>query len=133
MICQYIRLITLLYCEYIQESKAGLAVGKLRQHKSKAVADAAKEIVKKWKTDVEKAKGSPAPANPAPAASTTGTPFPVPRSLIHSVSVSVFVSCADNAFWYDWMLIQHEKDRFRLVRPFLGGLGARRRTRSRRR
>ncbi|KAG6907500.1 hypothetical protein DXG01_008643 [Tephrocybe rancida] len=40
----------------LRESKAGLAVGKLRQHASKDVADIAKEIVKKWKTQVEKAK-----------------------------------------------------------------------------
>jgi len=40
----------------LRESKAGLAVGKLRAHASKDVADLAKEIVKKWKTEVEKAK-----------------------------------------------------------------------------
>ncbi|KIM87889.1 hypothetical protein PILCRDRAFT_814586 [Piloderma croceum F 1598] len=40
----------------LRESKAGLAVGKLRSHASKEVADLAKEIVKKWKTEVEKAK-----------------------------------------------------------------------------
>lgn len=33
-----------------------MAVGKLRQHASKEVADLAKEIVKKWKNAVEKAK-----------------------------------------------------------------------------
>ena len=33
-----------------------MAVGKLRMHKAKAVADLAKEIVKQWKTAVEKAK-----------------------------------------------------------------------------
>ena len=42
----------------LQESKAGLAVGKLCSHASKDVADLAKEIVKKWKTEVEKAKAS---------------------------------------------------------------------------
>ncbi|KIM44134.1 hypothetical protein M413DRAFT_443179 [Hebeloma cylindrosporum] len=40
----------------LRESKIGLAVGKLRMHKAKAVADLAKEIVKQWKTAVEKAK-----------------------------------------------------------------------------
>jgi len=40
----------------VQESKAGLAVGKLRQNASKDVADAAKELVKLWKGEVEKAK-----------------------------------------------------------------------------
>ena len=37
----------------LQETRAGLAVGKLRSHASKAVADLAKEIVKKWKQLVE--------------------------------------------------------------------------------
>lgn len=40
----------------MQESKAGLAVGKLRQHASKEVSDLAKELVKKWKNEVEKGK-----------------------------------------------------------------------------
>lgn len=33
-----------------------MAVGKLRQHASKRVADLAKEIVRKWKTEVEREK-----------------------------------------------------------------------------
>jgi len=37
----------------LRESKAGLAVGKLRSHGDKQVSELAKEIVKKWKTDVE--------------------------------------------------------------------------------
>ncbi|KAF5350069.1 hypothetical protein D9756_009075 [Leucocoprinus leucothites] len=40
----------------LRETRAGLAVGKLRTHASKEVADSAKEIVKKWKSSVEKAK-----------------------------------------------------------------------------
>ncbi|TBU27430.1 transcription elongation factor [Dichomitus squalens] len=40
----------------LRESKAGLAVGKLRQHSSKQVSELAKEIVKKWKTEVEREK-----------------------------------------------------------------------------
>ncbi|KAJ3000425.1 hypothetical protein NUW54_g6789 [Trametes sanguinea] len=40
----------------LRESKAGLAVGKLRQHASKPVAELAKEIVRKWKTEVEREK-----------------------------------------------------------------------------
>ncbi|THH14289.1 hypothetical protein EW146_g6031 [Bondarzewia mesenterica] len=39
-----------------RESKAGLAVGKLRTHGTKEVSDLAKEIVKKWKHEVEKEK-----------------------------------------------------------------------------
>ncbi|KAI0738143.1 transcription elongation factor [Daedaleopsis nitida] len=42
----------------LRESKAGLAVGKLRSHVSKQVADLAKEIVKKWKTEVEREKAA---------------------------------------------------------------------------
>ncbi|KAF8907070.1 transcription factor S-II, central domain-containing protein [Gymnopilus junonius] len=68
----------------LRESKVGLAVGKLRTHASKPVSDLAKEIVKSWKTAVEKAKskagGSTASANgdtgkkPTPGASTPTTP-----------------------------------------------------------
>lgn len=39
-----------------QESKVGLAVGKLRAHATKSVSDLSKEIVKQWKAAVEKAK-----------------------------------------------------------------------------
>ncbi|KAG1758220.1 transcription elongation factor [Suillus occidentalis] len=41
----------------LRESKAGLAVGKLRTHEAKEVSDLAREIVKKWKNEVERAKG----------------------------------------------------------------------------
>lgn len=46
----------------LRESKAGLAVGKLRTHASKEVADLAKDLVKKWKTEVEKAKATTSPS-----------------------------------------------------------------------
>lgn len=46
----------------LRESKAGLAVGKLRTHASKEVADLAKDLVKKWKTEVEKAKTTASPS-----------------------------------------------------------------------
>jgi len=49
----------------LRESKAGLAVGKLRSNASKDVADLAKEIVKKWKTEVEKAKAGSSSSKPA--------------------------------------------------------------------
>ncbi len=39
-----------------QESKAGLAVGKLRSHAAKDVSELAKEIVRMWKTAVDKEK-----------------------------------------------------------------------------
>lgn len=47
----------------MQESKAGLAVGKLRSHKTKGVSEAAKELVKQWKTAVEKDKAIKKPVN----------------------------------------------------------------------
>lgn len=58
----------------LRESKAGLAVGKLRTAQSKSVADVAKEIVKQWKTEVDRAKGfqvkkaAPTPITPTGSA-----------------------------------------------------------------
>ncbi|KXN91541.1 Transcription elongation factor S-II [Leucoagaricus sp. SymC.cos] len=52
----------------LRETKAGLAVGKLRAHSSKEVADLAKEIVKKWKLAVEKAKQANGGSTPTSAA-----------------------------------------------------------------
>ncbi|KAJ3999421.1 transcription factor S-II, central domain-containing protein [Lentinula boryana] len=46
----------------LRESKAGLAVGKLRSHDSIEVSGAAKELVKRWKTEVEKAKQTTSPS-----------------------------------------------------------------------
>jgi len=40
----------------LRESKAGLAVGKLRSHAAKDVSELAKEIVRTWKTAVDKEK-----------------------------------------------------------------------------
>ncbi|KIY44646.1 transcription elongation factor [Fistulina hepatica ATCC 64428] len=57
-----ISLLTILKREFhinetvLRESKAGLAVGKLRTHASKGVSELAKEVVRKWKTEVERAK-----------------------------------------------------------------------------
>lgn len=39
-------------------------MGKLRSHANKEVSDLAKELVKKWKTEVEKAKGQLGGATP---------------------------------------------------------------------
>ncbi|KAJ7226894.1 transcription factor S-II, central domain-containing protein [Mycena pura] len=47
----------------LRESKAGLAVGKLRTHASKDVSDLAKEIVKQWKNEVDRAKNANASAS----------------------------------------------------------------------
>lgn len=55
----------------LRESKAGLAVGKLRTHASKEVADLAKEIVKKWKTEVEREKQAAGGGSKAAAAKPT--------------------------------------------------------------
>ncbi|KAG6809440.1 hypothetical protein H0H92_000250 [Tricholoma furcatifolium] len=74
----------------LRESKAGLAVGKLRQHASKDVADLAKEIVKKWKTQVEKAKsgnGTKAqPPNGKDRKSSVASPAGTPMSPLPSAS-----------------------------------------------
>ncbi|EIM84851.1 transcription elongation factor [Stereum hirsutum FP-91666 SS1] len=40
----------------LRESKAGLAVGKLRSHATKEVSELAKEVVRQWKTEVDKEK-----------------------------------------------------------------------------
>ncbi|KAG6331369.1 hypothetical protein ID866_7720, partial [Astraeus odoratus] len=65
----------------LRESKAGLAVGKLRTHDAKEVSDLAKEIVKKWKTEVERAKGgagSKTPSNGKPLATRKPSSVPTP-------------------------------------------------------
>ena len=54
-----------------QESKAGLAVGKLRSHAAKDVSELAKDIVRSWKTVVDKEKqaaGTPSKGAAKPAA-----------------------------------------------------------------
>ncbi|KAI5119519.1 hypothetical protein M0805_002541 [Coniferiporia weirii] len=67
----------------LRESKAGLAVGKLRSHASKDVADLAKELVKKWKNEVERQKQGggksstskqPPPMRKASVADSIGSP-----------------------------------------------------------
>jgi len=67
----------------IRESKAGLTVGKLRTHESKEVSVAAKELVKKWKGEVEKARASSQPAKPQASQKTSvsnGTTVTTPTS-----------------------------------------------------
>ncbi|KAI6008874.1 transcription factor S-II, central domain-containing protein [Pisolithus orientalis] len=58
----------------LRESKAGLAVGKLRTHDVKEISDLAKEIVKKWKNEVERAKGGSGSKSTANAKSTGAAP-----------------------------------------------------------
>lgn len=55
----------------LRESKAGLAVGKLRTHASKDISDLAKEIVKQWKNEVDRAKNANATASAKPAVGIT--------------------------------------------------------------
>ncbi|CAK5263271.1 unnamed protein product [Mycena citricolor] len=56
----------------LRESKAGLAVGKLRTHASKAVADLAKDVVRQWKVEVEQAKAGAAASKPTLGVNTSG-------------------------------------------------------------
>jgi transcription elongation factor S-II len=65
----------------LRESKAGLAVGKLRTHASADVSNLAKELVKKWKAEVDREKASrgdagkgSAPSKKAGSKSTTPAP-----------------------------------------------------------
>jgi len=87
----------------LRESKAGLAVGKLRAHDSKDVSDLAKEIVKKWKNDVDKAKSKPIVVGKPPVrkASTSLTPVATPTlngkaELRTSKSDGVSINTGDN-------------------------------------
>ncbi|KAI0084525.1 transcription factor S-II, central domain-containing protein [Irpex rosettiformis] len=66
----------------IRESKAGLAIGKLRAHASKQVSDVAKELVKKWKHTVDQAKHSRG------SSATSATPKPPARKQSTSVAPS---------------------------------------------
>ncbi|KAI0260360.1 transcription elongation factor [Gloeopeniophorella convolvens] len=67
----------------LRESKAGLAVGKLRSHATKEVADLAKEIVRLWKTAVDKEKQA---AGAAPKAAAKPTLAPLRKASIASAT-----------------------------------------------
>ncbi|KAI0029011.1 transcription elongation factor [Vararia minispora EC-137] len=58
----------------LRESKAGLAVGKLRTHASKDVADLAKDLVKKWRAEVDREKVAAGKGKPTPARKQSLTP-----------------------------------------------------------
>jgi hypothetical protein len=62
-----------------------LAVGKLRAHASKEVADLAKEIVKKWKSAVEKAKHASGATTPTNAKYSSG--------VNGKLGASIYFSC----------------------------------------
>jgi len=83
----------------LRESKIGLAVGKLGTHASKSVSDLAKEIVKHWKTAVEKAKvkaggasTTPTTANGTadkkPVAASASTPITPTGSMVKAAARS---------------------------------------------
>jgi transcription elongation factor S-II len=72
----------------LRESKAGLAVGKLRSHAAKDVSELAKEIVRTWKTAVDKekhasgthSKGAVKAAAPPPRKASTASMPPTPTT-----------------------------------------------------
>ncbi|KZT38369.1 transcription elongation factor [Sistotremastrum suecicum HHB10207 ss-3] len=72
----------------LRDTKAGLAVGKLRQHSSKAVADLAKELVKKWKTEVEKEKASSGASSPAANGTKSSSTTPKAESARPTISTN---------------------------------------------
>ncbi|KAL0574546.1 transcription elongation factor TFIIS [Marasmius crinis-equi] len=63
----------------LRESKAGLAVGKLRTNENKEIASAAKDLVKKWKDIVEegKKKNGGASKSKEPALKSTASTTPI--------------------------------------------------------
>ncbi|KAH8114268.1 transcription elongation factor [Phellopilus nigrolimitatus] len=63
----------------LRESKVGLAVGKLRSNSAKEVADLAKELVKKWKNEVERQKQGGGAKGPS---STSAKPAPVRKASV---------------------------------------------------
>lgn len=67
-----------------QETKAGLAVGKLRTHSNKTVSDLAKELVKKWKGEVDSAKSKTSSTAGSNKTSEGGTPQPRPTGNLFS-------------------------------------------------
>lgn len=62
-----------------QESKAGLAVGKLRSHATKEVSELAKDVVRQWKTEVDKEKKK---AGTAKASAQSSTPKPAAGAFV---------------------------------------------------
>ncbi|KDQ07096.1 hypothetical protein BOTBODRAFT_39078 [Botryobasidium botryosum FD-172 SS1] len=59
--------------ELLRETRAGVAVGKLRTHAAKEVSDLAKELVRKWKAEVEVGKKGKAPTGEATTSSAAAT------------------------------------------------------------
>lgn len=61
--------------DVIRQSKIGVAVGKMRSHSDKKVADQAKSLVKDWKAIVDKQRAQSS-ANSSKAPSSTASPAP---------------------------------------------------------
>ncbi|KIJ31467.1 hypothetical protein M422DRAFT_36222 [Sphaerobolus stellatus SS14] len=87
----------------LRETKAGLAVGKLRTHQTKEIADLAKELVKKWKSEVDRAKhkaaGTSAPVAAAvtPSGSNSAGSTPQPTTSKPSLQVDATKKAAVGA------------------------------------
>lgn len=65
--------------DLLRSTKIGVVVNRSKQHKNPEVARLASEIVKKWRDDIQKQKGSPSMANkklPAKSPASTFSPAP---------------------------------------------------------
>lgn len=78
-------------------------MGKLRSHANKQIADAAKELVKKWKTEVEQAKLKAAPKTPGKLVWNgrlmivkSDTPTPVPTKVVARTAKTDEVKVTDH-------------------------------------
>jgi len=67
--------------DVLRSTKIGVVVNKSKQHKSPEVARLASEIVKKWRDDIQKAKGSPSSQSAKKSTSSppTSTNSPAPQ------------------------------------------------------
>ncbi|SPO25213.1 related to transcription elongation factor TFIIS [Ustilago trichophora] len=67
--------------DVIRQSKIGVAVGKMRSHSDKKVADQAKSLVKDWKAIVDKQRAQQqSSANSSKAPSSTASPAPTSKA-----------------------------------------------------
>ncbi|KAF2764158.1 transcription elongation factor S-II [Teratosphaeria nubilosa] len=75
--------------DLLRQSKIGVAVNKLRQHKDPKVAQMSGALINKWKQDVNKSKkaktGSPAPAARVAKGAKPGTSSPAPGGKMEGV------------------------------------------------
>lgn len=67
--------------DLLRSTKIGVVVNRSKQHKNPEIARLASEIVKKWRDDIHKQKGSsPGASKRAPATPPTSTASPVPSA-----------------------------------------------------